>query len=546
MAVPPPLAFFSYSRQDSEFALRLASELRAAGASVWLDQLDIRPGQRWDHSVEEALRDCPCLLVILSPESIDSTNVMDEVSFALEEKKIVIPILYRECKLPFRLRRLHYINFTQNYDRALQDLLGALHAITEDQSAGKLETPDYVLKDFGQGPEDFKLHRESEQHTRLGEPKEPKRRDPSSPRGAPKKYWIAAGVLVLLLLGLVALRPVLTPHSQPHRLSTAEKRALELRAGVVLVHVNVHMLVKFEASKKPYEFAFDYDQMSSGFIYRPDGYIITNAHVIADINPRDPNATSALIRKLRDVISEKVLQKYLTITGRKQTLRDAGIVPADDIQTSIQHIALMVYLLNKSSYNAEVKAYSPPFGDGGKSVAIVKIDARDLPTVHLGDSSTIQLHDPVTVIGYPQLEFRLGEIASESSFKQTEMEANISAIKTAFPGTQVIQFDGEMTPGNDGGPVFNKAGEVIGVAIFAPQNGLNFAVPINTAQEVVKSVGASPQAGVFNQLWLAALDTYDTGNCALAKSKLQSVLNIVPNEPDALRLIEAADKCASQ
>src|ERR1700674_2763151 len=99
MADKTPTAFFSYSREDSDFALRLAHDLRAAGSKVWLDQLDIHPGDRWDRSVEDALAECPRMLVILSPSSIASNNVMDEVSFALEEQKIVIPVLYRDCKI---------------------------------------------------------------------------------------------------------------------------------------------------------------------------------------------------------------------------------------------------------------------------------------------------------------------------------------------------------------------------------------------------------------------------------------------------------------
>ena len=57
-------AFFSYSRRDSEFALRLAEDLKAAGAAVWLDQLDIAPGQRWARAVQNALNDCPRMLVV--------------------------------------------------------------------------------------------------------------------------------------------------------------------------------------------------------------------------------------------------------------------------------------------------------------------------------------------------------------------------------------------------------------------------------------------------------------------------------------------------
>jgi beta-lactam-binding protein with PASTA domain len=124
--VDVPAAFFSYSREDSEFTLRLAGDLKSAGANVWLDQLDIAPGQRWDRSVEDALTNCPRLLVVLSPSSINSTNVLDEVSFALENQKTVVPVLYRDCAIPFRLRRIQYLDFRADYAHALKGLLKTL------------------------------------------------------------------------------------------------------------------------------------------------------------------------------------------------------------------------------------------------------------------------------------------------------------------------------------------------------------------------------------------------------------------------------------
>jgi len=118
--------FFSYARSDSEFVARLANDLRKAGKHIWVDQLDIPKGARWDQAVEAALKACPCLLVVLSPASTDSQNVLDEVSYALGEKKTVIPILLRECNIPFRLRRLQYVDFTADYERALEELRSAL------------------------------------------------------------------------------------------------------------------------------------------------------------------------------------------------------------------------------------------------------------------------------------------------------------------------------------------------------------------------------------------------------------------------------------
>jgi hypothetical protein len=72
-----PLTFFAYSRQDSPFVLRLAKDLKSSGVLVWLDQLDIKPGQRWDKVVADALTACSRVLVVLSASSIASDHVTE-------------------------------------------------------------------------------------------------------------------------------------------------------------------------------------------------------------------------------------------------------------------------------------------------------------------------------------------------------------------------------------------------------------------------------------------------------------------------------------
>ena len=118
--------FFSYARKDSAFVLRLAKELREVGVNLWLDQLDILGGQRWDRAVEGALQTCQGIIAVLSPDAMASHNVMDEVSYALEEGKLVIPIFFHSCDIPFRLRRVQYIDFTAGYDMGFSRLLRAL------------------------------------------------------------------------------------------------------------------------------------------------------------------------------------------------------------------------------------------------------------------------------------------------------------------------------------------------------------------------------------------------------------------------------------
>jgi hypothetical protein len=124
--MPTDIAFFCYSRNDSHFALRLAKDLRKAGVKVWMDQLDIKPGSHWDASIETGLNTANCLIIVLTPDSVSSNNVMDEVSYALESGKRVIPVLLKECNTPFRLRRLQRIDFTKDYNDGFGQLLETL------------------------------------------------------------------------------------------------------------------------------------------------------------------------------------------------------------------------------------------------------------------------------------------------------------------------------------------------------------------------------------------------------------------------------------
>ena len=138
--------FFSYARADSAFALRLAEDMRSAGVALWIDQLDIPTGARWDQAVEDALKACPRLLIILSPASVASQNVMDEVAFAIDENKKILPVLYQHCEVPFRLRRLQYIQFTDEYDKAFPKLLTACAADPPDNGRARLSMKTHVLQ----------------------------------------------------------------------------------------------------------------------------------------------------------------------------------------------------------------------------------------------------------------------------------------------------------------------------------------------------------------------------------------------------------------
>ena len=104
--------FISYSRVNKDFAARLAKELKSEGFDIWFDQLDIPPGARWDAEIEKALEESEIFMVIITPASAKSENVLDEIGYAIDSGKRILPVLLETATLPLRLRRFQYVDFT--------------------------------------------------------------------------------------------------------------------------------------------------------------------------------------------------------------------------------------------------------------------------------------------------------------------------------------------------------------------------------------------------------------------------------------------------
>jgi hypothetical protein len=122
--------FICYARKDEEFVLKLATNLKQKGVVVWLDQWDIPLGANWNRTIDEAIFGCAQFLIVLSPEAVESRRVEGEWVTALEEKKSIVPIHYRECRIPSRLRliqRVDFINCKPGESTALEQILRVLN-----------------------------------------------------------------------------------------------------------------------------------------------------------------------------------------------------------------------------------------------------------------------------------------------------------------------------------------------------------------------------------------------------------------------------------
>ena len=95
-----PDIFISYSRKDSAHAIELAERLRADGMDVWIDQRGIVGAEKWATEIVEGIRACSTFIILLSSNSIESENVLRELSLASEKRKRVLPVDIEPTVLP--------------------------------------------------------------------------------------------------------------------------------------------------------------------------------------------------------------------------------------------------------------------------------------------------------------------------------------------------------------------------------------------------------------------------------------------------------------
>jgi hypothetical protein len=122
----PVKCFLSYSRQDQQFADRLQQALQKHQILVWRDTSNIPGGADWDEEIEKAMRKSICVLVVASKAAVASPNVADEISFARNSNKRIIPILIEEVELPIRIHRAQAIDFRQGFEDSLKKLVYAI------------------------------------------------------------------------------------------------------------------------------------------------------------------------------------------------------------------------------------------------------------------------------------------------------------------------------------------------------------------------------------------------------------------------------------
>ena len=258
--------------------------------------------------------------------------------------------------------------------------------------------------------------------------------------------------------------------------------------------VTVQTETQEQAPVNPFDMLFGYGRpqqrtqagLGTGFVVRKDGVIVTNAHVVA-------GATKVSVM-----------------------MRDGTVFPAKVLGA-----------------------------DETNDIAVVKIDAKDLPEVKLGNSNNLIVGEWAIAIGNP-FGFYFGNAEPSVSI------GVISATQRNLVGSNegnasyfdMIQTDAAINPGNSGGPLVNADGEVVGVnsSIFSPSGGsvgLGFAIPINRVARVVDDLLSH---GSIRSPWIGVqLRQMRTNNTRDLIAEGAVIGSVTPGSPAASAGLQVGD-----
>jgi Do/DeqQ family serine protease len=222
------------------------------------------------------------------------------------------------------------------------------------------------------------------------------------------------------------------------------------------------------------------------------------------------------------------------INSNGQILTNAHVVDGADTVT--------VTLKDGRSFKGKVLGT-----DAVTDVAVVKIEATNLPTVGLGDSEKLQPGEWAIAIGNPLGLDNTVTAGIISATGRTSSQIGVPDKRVSF-----IQTDAAINPGNSGGPLLNAAGEVIGMntAIIQGAQGLGFAIPINRAQDIAGQLIATgkaehPYLGIQMVTLTPEIkkNINSNPNAGVSVSEDQGVLivKVMPSSPAAKSGLRAGD-----
>jgi rhodanese-related sulfurtransferase len=373
----------------------------------------------------------------------------------------------------------------------------------------------------------------------------------------PRAWWRAALVAGLAILGDAEARGA--------DMLSVQETILRAKPATVLVISEVGAEITLncgagQVTVTPPPFR----ETGTGWFVDTNGWVVTNAHVVqpAHVPPQwlvNQQAQRAVMTAcLPDALARRGLAPGARPDAEEQIKRELldRVMPRAKVELSPSVSLLMS---NGIRLPAKVAKYSPPValeaGPGamsGRDLALLQVEASDLPVFALGLSRTLKIGDPIRILGFPGVVLTHELLNASAKVEASVTNGAVSGFKQDVQNQPVIQTDAPAAWGNSGGPVINDKGEVIGVLTFVslgpgPEGsivqGFNFVIPSDAVGDFLQATPVTPNGkSPFNDAWFSGLARLFAGDYKGAAVGFRESNRLMPDLPDVNRALAEAEE----
>lgn len=304
----------------------------------------------------------------------------------------------------------------------------------------------------------------------------------------------------------------------------------------------------------------------SGIIVTPDGYIMTNSHVISYQTIKNAIVSDYIYQAIDEGYASLTPEEVKNISESQtptQMAQFAEKIADFTLSESNFNLEKNIVVLNPSSkkdsleelvvegFPASVVSVNDNFFKDRRDAGLIKVGQQNLPAINLGTSAEVSTGKKVYIFGFPST----AEINDNDLLEATFSQGTISAIKSSpSKNFKIFQTDAKISKGSSGGPLIDEQGKVIGLVTFmtsdlTKQDGDSFAfsIPIDEAKDIIaenSTGGQIPsqfQTGNYANRFANGLEYLKKSQCRNALSEFALAKQINPDF-DVLRYIGPYEK----
>ncbi|WP_310738312.1 S1 family peptidase [Microbispora sp. H10949] len=304
--------------------------------------------------------------------------------------------------------------------------------------------------------------------------------------------------------------------------------------------------------------------MCTGWWVTPDGYMVTGAHCVemSDDELTQTFAQQAL-QKFNKQDAKEIINGLQGIEADKELLELAQQVYVTFNTNHLQIRGLQKSLsvlqslpgggVDKTAKEVPAELVSVGESYPGKDFALLKVNGQqNLPTVPLGDDADVQTGNTLYISGFPGLVTNTPWFSVESKLDPALTEGPYNAKRTTQEGVPYIQTQAPSYHGNSGGPVFSRAGKVVGMLIAGTvsENGEaseneSFVLPVSVIKEKLNEKNIRPSASMTTTKYNEALDDFFLRHYKDALPKFREVQALFPSHPYVAKYITDSQQAIS-